>query len=346
MYDRPRAGQLDGLNADDPGIAMLATALRGVAGRELLLICTGDVPGVSDDATRLILDAREGAGPRRVPIELDVAGPELPELRVCAMWPRAHLGKDFSQQCVARAALLLRAGGRLLCAVRKQKGADSLASCMEAMFGNVRVMDRDRGYRLLASERGAVIDEAGAWELVRRRYRIEDPALEGVVLEAAPGVFSRRELDAGTRCLLEFAASRSFAPSRVLDLCCGVGPLGLWSARRWPSARVVAVDSNVIAVALARSNARANGVDVEVIEHDGLPDAGEPVDLALCNPPTHADADALAALFAPLRAWMCAGASFLAVAARPMPIATALKATGAALSIHPFDRYAIVEARF
>jgi hypothetical protein len=43
---------------------------------------------------------------------------------------------------------------------------------------------------------------------------------------------------------------------------------------------------------------------------------------------------------------MRAGASFLAVAARPMPIATALKTTGAAISIHPFDRYAIVEAKF
>jgi 16S rRNA G1207 methylase RsmC len=346
--DRPRSGRLDGLNADDPGVAMLGSALRGVPAREVLLICTGEVPGVGADATRLILDVREreGAGPRRVPIEPDVPGPEMPDLRVCAMWPRAHLGKDFSQQCAARAALLLPSRGRLLCAVRKQKGADSQARAMEALFGNVRVLERDRGYRLLRSERGAAVDEAMAWELVRRRYRIEDPLLEGSVLQAAPGVFSRRELDAGTRCLIEFAARSSVQPSAVLDLCCGVGPLALWAAKRWPSATVTAVDSNLVAVALARENADANAVRVKVLEHDGLPVEGGPVDLTLCNPPTHADAETLVALFAPLPAWHRRGSHFLAVATRPAPIASALRPTGAEITIHARERYAIVQAEF
>lgn len=327
---------------------MLGAALRAVPAREVLMICTGDVPGVGDAATRLILDVREavGAGPRRVPIELDVPGPSIPELRVCAMWPRAHLGKDFSQQCVARAALLLPSGGRLLCAVRKQKGADSIARSMEEVFGNVRVLGRERGYRLLESVRGSAIDEASAWELVRRRYRIEDPALPGIVLEGAPGVFSRKELDAGTRCLIEFAASMRIEPRAVLDLCCGIGPLALWSARRWPGARVTAIDSNLIAVALARRNANANGVTIDIHESDGLPEVGGPVDLTLCNPPTHADADALASLFAPLPQWQRQGSIVLAVATRPAPIAAALKPTGATITLHPRERYAIVAAKF
>jgi 16S rRNA (guanine1207-N2)-methyltransferase len=348
VHDRTRAGRLDGINADDPGVAMLAAALRDVPAHHVLLVCTGDVPGVGADATRLILDVREreGAGPRRVPLEPGVPGPGIPDLRVCAMWPRAHLGKDFSQQCVARAALLLPSGGRLLCAVRKQKGADSLARAMEEMFGGVRVLERDRGYRLLCSDRGAQVNEAMAWELVRRRYGIEDPALGGVVLEGAPGVFSRKELDGGTRCLIEFAASRSVEPVAVLDLCCGVGPLALWAAKRWPSARVTAVDSNVVAGALARENARANALAITVLEHDGLPADGSPVDLTLCNPPTHADAEALAALFAPLPSWHGPGSRLFAVATRPAPIATALRNTGAEITIHPLDRYAVVEARF
>jgi len=47
----------------------------------------------------------------------------------------------------------------------------------------------------------------------------------------------------------------------VLDLGCGTGVLAIAAARAIPGARVLAVDNDPLAVAIARSNARLNGAD-------------------------------------------------------------------------------------
>lgn len=83
------------------------------------------------------------------------------------------------------------------------------------------------------------------------------------------GVFSKKSLDFGTKFLLETFEFPS-APGDLLDLGCGYGPIGLVLAKEEPGRRVVMVDVNERALALARQNASQNGVEnVEVIESDG-----------------------------------------------------------------------------
>ena len=48
--------------------------------------------------------------------------PNEPRFDAAVVWPRAHLGKDFSESCIALAGSVLAPGGRLYCAVRKDKG--------------------------------------------------------------------------------------------------------------------------------------------------------------------------------------------------------------------------------
>src|SRR5262245_20737904 len=66
------------------------------------------------------------------------------------------------------------------------------------------------------------------------------------------------------------ARRRPFA--NVLDLGCGTGVLAIAAARSNPGARVLAVDSDPLAAAIARSNVRLNGVGerVHVIDATGL----------------------------------------------------------------------------
>ena len=358
----------EGLNPDDPGIRMLARAVADVDPEQLLLVHCGELPGLRGGATRLILDVRERTGcsaSNRCIADLRRAEASSPpaygdlQFNAAVVWPRAHLGKDFSEECLATAALGLREGGRLYCAVRKQKGGKSLGRTMRALLGDaaVEVGARDRGYHLWIGVRGPDFDAALATELSTAHYELRDPALGELVLHSRPGVFSRRELDAGTRALLgvaEAILSRAERPpKRVLDLCAGIGPLGLWAASRSSATKVLAIESNLRACALLRENAEAHGLAERVLvcEHDGLPELDAKIaksfvgrtELALLNPPTHADPNTLLRLF-DLRRWLAPGGRLLLVVNRPGRAVELLTRLGAQIEGGERDGYFILSA--
>ncbi|MBK1647979.1 class I SAM-dependent methyltransferase [Rhabdochromatium marinum] len=77
-------------------------------------------------------------------------------------------------------------------------------------------------------------------------------------LQSTWGLFSPREIDAGTRLLLE---RMDVAPdAECLDLGCGYGPIGLTLARLAPQGRVLLVDKDFVAVEFARQNIASNGL--------------------------------------------------------------------------------------
>lgn len=345
-------------SAGDPGIGLLAAAVRTTAPQDLLLVHSGPLPGLRPGATRLVLDVRElpasGARADTVCISASLDWRPEPRFAAAVVWPRAHLGKDFSEACLALGALALRPGGQLLCAVRKNKGGPSLARAMEALCGGVSVLARDSGYFLYMSEKTGAFAAAAAAERLDVRYEVADPLLGETPLLAAPGVFCRKHLDDGTRALLAHLEARAVLadrpPARVIDLGAGIGPLGLWAARRWPMARVLAVDSNMLAASLISENARRLGVEgrVEAVASDGLPATvgRAPADLALVNPPTHAEPAAFAALVAPLRDRLRPGAPAWFVVNRAGRLAEVLTATGASFGVHEVPGFSLVEARW
>ncbi|MGN0971143.1 MAG: class I SAM-dependent methyltransferase [Aristaeellaceae bacterium] len=81
------------------------------------------------------------------------------------------------------------------------------------------------------------------------------------------GVFSKGELDQGTRLLLDALPPLS---GEVLDLGCGWGAIGVALARVNPEARITMADVNRRALSLAEENARRNGVTVRCVESDGM----------------------------------------------------------------------------
>ena len=120
--------------------------------------------------------------------------------------------------------------------------------------------------------------------------------LRGVTVEfyVSSDVFSPREIDEGTRLLVENA----IVPEKgtLLDLGCGYGAIGITLAKAYPGLRVVMVDINPRAVELARMNARLNGVEnrVTVLEGDLYePVAGMVFDAILSNPPLAAGLSAI-----------------------------------------------------
>lgn len=103
------------------------------------------------------------------------------------------------------------------------------------------------------------------------------------------GVFSKREVDFGSRLLIEsFIMPEMEGP--VLDVGCGYGPIGLSIAKDNHHRRVHMVDVNERAIELAKENAALNGINnVEIYESDRLLSVKETSFAAiLTNPPIRA----------------------------------------------------------
>ena len=79
----------------------------------------------------------------------------------------------------------------------------------------------------------------------------------------ASSVFSKKQIDLGTRLLIEVMALPE--TGAVLDVGCGYGAVGMAAAASNPQLHVVMTDVNIRAVRLARKNAEKNRVsNVEV----------------------------------------------------------------------------------
>jgi 16S rRNA G1207 methylase RsmC len=99
------------------------------------------------------------------------------------------------------------------------------------------------------------------------------------------GLFSPREVDAGTRLLLELIELPD--EGRILDLGCGYGALGLPLAAAGDGREVTLLDKDFVAVEYCRKNAELNGLsNVRVLLSNGLQQAGtDPFDCVVTNLP-------------------------------------------------------------
>ena len=110
------------------------------------------------------------------------------------------------------------------------------------------------------------------------------------------GVFSRGELDPGTRLLLDALPGLA---GDVLDLGCGWGAIGVSVAKTMPETRVTMADVNTRALELSRENAKRNRAEVICAESDGMAAfAGKMFDAVVTNPPIRAGKQVIYRMFA------------------------------------------------
>ncbi|WP_113929746.1 class I SAM-dependent methyltransferase [Bacillus sp. P14.5] len=108
-------------------------------------------------------------------------------------------------------------------------------------------------------------------------------------LKTDQGVFSKNEIDFGSRLLIDsFIENEKAGP--LLDVGCGYGPIGLSMAKAFPDRTVHMVDVNERALGLAKDNADKNGIsNVSIYESSCFENVGEKSFSAiLTNPPIRA----------------------------------------------------------
>lgn len=79
------------------------------------------------------------------------------------------------------------------------------------------------------------------------------------VFDVGYTLFSSFQVDEGTDLLLRLIEP-SAPPTRILDLGCGIGVIGIVLARRYPTATVVLADKDLLAVRYAQHNLALNGI--------------------------------------------------------------------------------------
>lgn len=100
-----------------------------------------------------------------------------------------------------------------------------------------------------------------------------------------PGVFSKNEVDHGSRLLIETIEIKP--EDIVLDLGCGYGPIGIVAASLANKGKVTLIDANIRAVRLAEENIKLNNLNnAKALLSDGLEAVeNQRFTLILSNPP-------------------------------------------------------------
>ncbi len=125
------------------------------------------------------------------------------------------------------------------------------------------------------------------------------------------GVFSKGELDVGSRLLLDALPALA---GDVLDIGCGWGAIGVAIAKANEKARVTMLDVNRRALDLCRQNCQRNGVTAEVIESDGMAEVlGRKYDAIVTNPPIRAGKQVIYKMFADAAGSLNAGSALYLV---------------------------------
>ena len=102
------------------------------------------------------------------------------------------------------------------------------------------------------------------------------------------GVFSKKEIDFGSRLLIETFEEPQVAGG-FLDVGCGYGPIGLTLAKSYSERTVQMIDVNERAVGLSQKNAQLNNVsNVKVYKSNIYEEVVDEFSAVLSNPPIRA----------------------------------------------------------
>lgn len=160
--------------------------------------------------------------------------------------------------------------------------AKSMIDLFEAIIGPTHTSLAEKKARLVFAQFNPALPVTAPAPV---HYAIPGSPLQLVNLA---NVFSRQQLDIGTRFLLEKFPDLKSAQS-ILDLGCGNGALGIYAGWKNPQASLHFTDDSFLAVQSARESFALNRLENPAHFHcgDGMEQFEGKVDAILCNPPFH-----------------------------------------------------------
>ncbi len=131
------------------------------------------------------------------------------------------------------------------------------------------------------------------------------------------GLFSPKEIDAGSRLLLEFL-QKQYSPrdeeqakeiSKCLDVGCGYGALGLTLAANYPQSAITMIDKDYVAIEYCRKNAGVNNLkNANMFLSNGLNQVDEhDFDLIVTNLPAKSGKELYTLMFCDIHSKLKSG---------------------------------------
>ncbi|ORT59945.1 methyltransferase [Streptomyces sp. CB03238] len=262
----------------------LVTSLAGHGPARLVQITDSYL---AHEATRANL-ARNGADEASVQL---LTTRDTPPERVDVLLVRVPKSLALLEDQLHRLAPALHAGTVVVGTGMVKEIHTSTLKLFERIIGPTRTSLAVKKARLIFSTPDPALPRtASPWP---HRYTLPDDApaaVAGRTVVNHAGIFCADRLDIGTRFFLQHLP-RGLGSSRVVDLGCGNGVVGLAVALGDPDARLLFTDESYQAVASAEETFRASappGSEAEFLVGDGLADVpADSVDLVLNNPPFH-----------------------------------------------------------
>jgi len=250
------------------------------------------------------------------------------------MHGEAELARDILQTTCQQ----LTSGGTLVAAVDNPRDR-WLHDVLRRWFDKITVHRSDSAIAYAARKSR----QPHKWIDFRCRFAFRD---EGNLVFAVsrPGVFAHRRIDPGARQLL--ATARVGQGTRVLDIGCGSGVVGLALAKREPTSIIHSVDGNARAVECTLAGAQLNALNNVTAELNSTGECGAPgdFDLVVANPPYYADFRIAELFLQAARRSLRTGGKFIVVTKYPAWYEQAMAGAWTSVRCSLSKRYHLVEA--
>ncbi len=295
-FRAPELRLLDVLTEDPPNTLLVTDANYGVVG--IVMACFANTVWMTETSTRAATFCRNNARLNGVDAQTSVAITADPQalpatFDAAAFAPTGYTPAEVVEQRMADTIATLNANGEIYLAATPRTGLKRYTRTLRDLCNDVSTIDGGSECTVIRATRPKRFDPP-----LYAEPRTIQPEVNGITLSLVtyPGLFSASNLDDGTRALAESLEVAN--GEHVLDLACGYGQLGIYSART-ADCTVSLTDDNCVATACACRSANQSDVTdaVEVVTADGITGVRKNTfDRIVCNPPTHAGSSTLHAL--------------------------------------------------
>jgi len=197
--------------------------------------------------------------------------------------PKPYDNTDIVKNQLTEVIQLLKEDGELYLASSKKEGLNRYKDWLKQFNGELDNISSRDSYQLYRFKKNGDIESQKV-----KVGKSSEAEIDGVKasFETVEGLFSPKELDEGSKLLIENVEADS--EDKIWDLACGYGAIGIFMKKLYDP-EIYFSDNNLKAVEKTERNLELNSIEEYKLENADCLDTfhDQKFDTIVCNPPTH-----------------------------------------------------------